>query len=353
MRKKWVWLLALVLVVGGLAAVNVARFGASRTVATATAASGVISESVFANGRFEAWSERTIFAERSGRIAAVHARVGDAVRPGDPLMTYNTSEWGRQLEEERDRLTIALLEREAERARHFEAVRGQSDPAEAEKIVEAEERAQRLHEVRVASLTRSVERLAQYIREDDVLSGWSGVVTASALEEGSRVTEGMEAFRLADVSRLVVRASLGELDAGKVRPGMRAVVTGDAFEGSYEGELTYVAPVARPAGADGLDTAVEIKVELPPGAVPPDAAKPGYAATLEFRIDGEARTLAPVDAVQYDGADAYVFRIADGVATRAFVTVGRDDGERIEILSGLEAGDAFVYPVPEDLREGD
>jgi len=134
---------------------------------------------------------------------------------------------------------------------------------------------------------------------------------------------------------------------------MKAVVTGDAFEESFEAELTYVSPVARPASPDGLDYEVEIEATLPRGAVAPDVAKPGFAATLEFALPGEERALVPLGAVQYAGESAFVYGATDGVATRIPVTVGKDDGERIEILSGLAAGDAYVYPVPQELREGD
>jgi len=353
MRKKWLWLAGLVLVVGGLAAVNMVKLGSSLTVETRKAETGVVSESVFANGRFSPASERAVYADRTGRVAAVRAKAGDAVEAGAPLFAYDTAEWERQLEEDRTQLSIARVEREAERKRNFEAVRGQTDPTEAEKVTEAEENAQRLYELRTASLERSIARLEQYVRESTVYADASGVVTASAIEEGARVQEGMEAFRLADVSQLVVEAALNELDAGKVRPGMKAVVTGDAFEASFEGELTYVSPVARPAGVDSLDYEVGIEVSLPRGAVAPETAKPGFAATLEFRLEGEERLLVPIGAVGYGGQDAYVYGVVDGKAARMPVTVGKDDGARVEVLSGLSAGDAFVYPVPESLREGD
>ncbi|TLS51178.1 efflux RND transporter periplasmic adaptor subunit [Paenibacillus antri] len=353
MRKKWLWLLALVLVVGGLATVNVMRLGSSLTVELATAETGVVAESVFANGRFYPASERTVYADRAGRVAEVHAKPGDAVKAGDPLMTYDAEEWRRQLESERNQLAIAALTREQERKRSFEAVRGQTDAAEAEKTLAAEESAERLYALQTASTEASIEALERNIERSVVLAEADGVVASASVQPGAYVSPGAEAFRLADVSQLLVKAALNELDAGKVRTGMKAIVSGDAFETTFEGELTYVSPVARPAGVDGLDYEVEIEVSLPRGEVPPEVAKPGFAATLEFALAGEERVLVPIDAVRYSGQDAYVFGVTDGAAVRLPVTVGKDDGERIEVLSGLSAGDAYVYPVPEGLTEGD
>ncbi len=353
MRKKWVWLLALALVVGGLAAVNAMKLGSTLAVELRAAETGVIAESVYANGRFAPASETTVYAERSARVVAVFVEPGDAVEPGEPLFEYDAGDWLRRLTEARAELEIADARRDVERKRSFEAVRAQADSAEAEKLLEAEESAQRLHLYQTASLQNEIALLQQYIDEAVVFSEGSGVVASVSLDDGARAQEGMEALRLADVSQLLVKASLTELDAGKVKPGMKAIVTGDAFDASFEGELTYISPVARPATADGLDYEVEIHVSLPRGSVPPDVAKPGYAATLEFALPGEERALVPLDAVQYRGQEVFVYGVSEGVATRLPVAVGKDDGERIEVLSGLAAGDAYVYPVPEGLREGD
>ncbi|MCI3921582.1 efflux RND transporter periplasmic adaptor subunit [Paenibacillus sp. TRM 82003] len=353
MGKKWLWIAGLVLVVGGLAAVNVVNVGKTLTVTSAEAERGVLSESVYANGRLAAASERSVFTDIGGKVETVHVKEGDEVAANAPLLTFRTDDWERQLAAERNQLEIASVQRTADRRRSFESVRAASDAAEAEKLQTAETNAQRLHELQMEATERNIAELERQIRENVLLAPAAGVVTGVAAQEGATVPAGFEAFRTVDVSQLVVEAALNELDAGKVRIGMEAVVTGDAFEASFPGRLTYIAPVARPAGADGFDYEVPIRVTLEKDAVEAGVAKPGFAATVEFALAGEEQVLAPLDAVTYGGQDAYVYRIVDGQAVRVPVTVGKDDGERIEILSGLEAGESYVYPVPDGLREGD
>jgi|GEM_PF-410451 len=353
MRKKWLWLTVLVIAVGGLMAVNVMRLSATVTVTTAIAEKGVISESVYSNGRLQPAEERSVYTEISGKIAEVHVREGDRVQAGDKLITYDTEDWQLQLEEARNQVEIAKLQRETERKRNFELVRGQQDAAEVEKVRDAEEHAQRLHELQLASTERSIERLERLVQENSLAAPADGMITSVAVQAGATVPAGYEAVQIVNVSRLLVEAALNELDAGKVQLGMEAVVTGDAFEEQFTGKLKYIAPMARPAGMDGMDYEVPIQVELDAGGAGSAVLKPGFAATLEFKLAGEERVLVPLSAVKYAGADAYVYRIADGEAVRAYVTVGKDDGERIEILSGLDAGDEIIYPVPDGLREGD
>ena len=245
MRRKWVWVwpLLLVLAVGVLVAANILRHNSGTTVTVAIAERGVVSESVFASGRFHPAGEHAVFAEAAGRVAEVHVREGDVVKAGDKLMTYDTSEWEKQLAETREQLEIAAISREQERRRSFDAVRGQTDGEKVERALQEEKEAQRLHELRTAAAERTIAELERLIREAVVAAPADGVVAAVVPAPGARLSPGMETFRIADVERLVVKASLSELDAGKVRPGMKAIVTGDAFDAEFEGELVHVSPV--------------------------------------------------------------------------------------------------------------
>lgn len=353
MGKRWLWIAALALVVGGLAAVNVVNVGKTQTVTSVAAERGVLTESVYANGRLAAIDERAVFTDVGGYVERVHVKEGDEVAAGAPLLTFRTDEWERELEEERNRLDLAALQRSIDRRRSFEAVKGTDDPEEARRLQEAETAAQRLHELQTITTERNIETLERQIRDNVLAAPAAGVVTGVAAKEGATVPAGYEAFRTVDLSQLIVEAALNELDAGKVRVGMEAIVTGDAFEASFPGELTYVAPTARPVGEGGLDYEVPIRVTIDRDAGVAGVAKPGYAATVEFVLAGEERVLVPFDAVIYAGAQPYVFRAVDGEAVRVPVTIGKDDGERMEILSGLAADETYIYPVPDGLREGD
>lgn len=353
MGKKLLWAALLIVVVGGLAVMNYLRLGFTLTAATVPAETGIITESVFANGRLAPKAERTVFTDRSGKVAVVHVEEGDEVQAGDLLITYDTEEWERQLEEARSQVETAKLQREIERKQHFEQIRGQTDAEEADKVRQAEEQAQRLYELQVAAHQRTIAQLTEQIRDNALTAPVSGVVTMVSVQEGAVVPAGTEAVQIVDLSGLVVEAALNELDAGKVDLGMEAIVTGDAFEEQFSGKLVSIAPTAVPAGAEGYDYEVPVKVELEGGVAVSNRLKPGFAVTLEFVLSGEERVLVPIGAVKYSGSEAYVFTAADGVAVKLPVTVGKDDGERIEILSGLEAGEAVIYPVPDGLHEGD
>ncbi len=341
------WGAALVLVVAGLVYVNVMRMGISQEVTLAKAEEGEISESVFANGRIQPADETELYTNVDGKVKEVFVKVGDTVARGDVVMSYDTSDWERQIELERNRIEIEKLQRQIDRKRNYDAAKqGEKD---AEQILALESDAQKLHELQIRGTENTIAQLREKIAQSVVKADSDGVVTKLNVTEGQTVPSGFMAAVFADVSSLKVSAALNELDAGKVQAGMKAIVTGDAFDDRLDGELTYIAPEAAPAGPESQDFQVGIEVTLAKGDLD---IIPGLAAMIEFVLPGEKRVLVPIDAVVYRNQEAFVYKAEDGKAVQVAVKTGKDNGERVEILEGLKAGEEVISPLPEGLRDG-
>lgn len=94
---------------------------------------------------------------------------------------------------------------------------------------------------------------------------------------------------------------------------------------------------------------------IPVVAKPDDAAQvpPGAAVTAHIETGSGKPVLGvPRAAVLYDGDKAYVFVVQSGKAVRRFVDAGEDDGERIEIRSGLAANESVVVLGNYELQDG-
>jgi RND family efflux transporter MFP subunit len=345
--KKWLWAAAIVIVVGGLVAFNVMRFGSSVEVTLSETKEGEVTESVFANGRVQAATESEVFATVGGKVKDVAFEVGDPIKKGDTLLAFDTSDWVRQIELERNKIDIAKLQRQIERKRNFDVAKQGGE--EADKVLATESDAQKLYDLQIRTSEETIKMLEEKIADSIVAAESDGTLTQLDVKAGQIVPEGSRVAQIADLSTLKVAAALNELDADKVSAGSKAIVTGDAFEEQWDGTLTYIAPTAVPSGADGQDYQVGIEVTLSANSL---RIKPGFAATLEFVLPGEKRVLAPMSAVFYKGQDAFIYKEADGKSVQVAVTTGKDDGANIEILEGLQAGEKIISPVPEGLREG-
>jgi hypothetical protein len=70
------------------------------------------------------------------------------------------------------------------------------------------------------------------------------------------------------------------------------------------------------------------------------------------RTAGQAAVLVPKAAVRTDDNQAFVFVVNGNLAERRAVKIGGADGERLEVVAGLRAGDQVVVPVPATLKDG-
>lgn len=347
LRKKRFWFAVVALAVVALIAVNVlSAMNREPEVKVAAVETGKIVEQIYANGRLEPARTVKVYAPASGLVEEVMVKPGDTVEEGQVLFTLDMEQVRDQLEKERINLQLVEAEREAARKQHFERFR---QARLADPNAEPEELDLTAHDLRIRSIQLTIESLEKRLANRQVTAPADGVVTRLAVNAGQMLAEGSEIATIADVSRLKVAARLNELDAGKAQPGMRAVVTGEAFSGRYEGSISYLAPVAEASDTSSRDASVEMEVSLDQAS---PELRPGYNVTVEIEIPDKERLLAPIEAVRYDGEQAYVFMVRDDVAVKAQVTTGKEGDERIELLSGAAEGDLVVTEGGERLRDG-
>lgn len=165
----------------------------------------------------------------------------------------------------------------------------------------------------------------------------SGVVLESKVLAGASVEEGSDLFRLGDPSLLRARVHLLEGDLASLRPGLAAAVVTRAHPGRvFNGRLILIG-----AAMDPATRTVEGRIELPN---PDGALKPGMF--VEARLSTAERRSAltvPAAAVQELAGGRIVF-VRSGASTFRLrpVEAGETTDGRIEILSGLAAGEEVV-----------
>jgi Cu(I)/Ag(I) efflux system membrane fusion protein len=182
-----------------------------------------------------------------------------------------------------------------------------------------------------------IERGGEVQRAITLRSPVSGFVIEKNVLQGQRVMAGDALYRIADLSRVWVEGEVYERDLSAVRVGQMVVVEVDALPGrQLAGRITYVYPTLDPETRTS-----RIRVELPnPGTL----LKPGMYATLFWTGSGVASALSvPRTAVVSTGERHLVFvKRTDGMLEPRLVRTGATTSDRVEILSGIAAGDTVV-----------
>ena len=164
----------------------------------------------------------------------------------------------------------------------------------------------------------------------------NGIVVEKLVLVGQRIMAGEPLYKIADLSRVWLEGEVFEPDLPAARLGLEVMAEFPALPGTQRaGRITYVYPTLNPETRTG-----RIRVELPNNDL---ALKPGMYATIRFRAAGRTGLSAPRSAVLATGERNLVFvKDTDGMLTPRDVTLGAMTDDRIEILTGLAAGEQVV-----------
>ena len=209
------------------------------------------------------------------------------------------------------------------------------------------------HEAEVAILEAELPRLRAELRETNVKLSYAtvrspidGVVGTITIQEGETVAAGMNAptfVTVVDLTRLQVDAYVDEVDIGKVKTGLPATFTVDAFPSiEFEGVVAAIYPTAILQ-----DNVVYYDVVI---AITSDFVgklRPEMTTNVTIHVERREGVISvPLRAVKRKaGVSVVQVKGDDGPKPRE-VRTGLDDGEFVEVVEGLEEGETVVYKAP-------
>jgi len=180
-----------------------------------------------------------------------------------------------------------------------------------------------------------------------ILSPVDGFVGSRRLDPGAYVGPNSPVVSVVDISTVRIVANLVERDLSRVGTGMDAQVNVDAYQGeTFKGRVARIAPVLDPA-----TRTAQMEVEIPNTSF---RLKPGMYARVQFVVlERQAAIVVPRNAVVDVEGRRGVF-VADGKTARfRVIETGIQEGERVEVLSGLGDTETVVTTGAGALRDGD
>jgi HlyD family secretion protein len=329
---------------------NAAAVKPALTVTLAQAQQTSLPQTITANGNIAPWQEASIGTEANGlRLSAVLVNVGDVVKRGQVLATFAPNTLQAEVAQTKAAVaeaqaTLAEAHANAQRARSLKTTGALSESA-INQYVTAERTAQARLDAQRAMAQMQQLRLQQ----TQVLAPDSGVISARSATVGAVLPAGQELFRLIRQGRLEWRAEVAAAQMPQLQPGMPVKISlsqGTAVNGT----VRTVAPTVDAQTRNGL-----VYVNLPKGfAVEAAGLRAGAFARGEFELGTANALTLPQSAVLLRDGFSYVLRVGpDAKVMQTKVQVGRRLGDRIELLSGLDAGARVVAAGGGFLMDGD
>jgi RND family efflux transporter MFP subunit len=323
-----------------------------------------------AMGTVRARTAAVVSSKVMGYVREVHASIGDHVAAQQLLVVLDAADMEaayRRADAGREEARSAIPEAEngiaAARA-NLELARAtfkrmgdlfasksisNQEYDEATARLKAAEAAYAVAESKRAQLTSKIAQADQERSSAEIQRGYAqlrapfaGVVTAKSVEPGNLATPGTPLLTVEREGTYRIEVPVEESRLAVIRSGSKVTVTIDALGRTLEAKVGEVVP-----SVDAASRAYLVKIDLP--AI--TQLRPGIFGRGRFVVGIRPVLAVPCSAVIERGQVQSVYVVENATARMRIVTVGRKIADRAEVLSGLNAGEQVVSPIPVTLAD--
>jgi cobalt-zinc-cadmium efflux system membrane fusion protein len=302
---------------------------------TEAVAPGNLNSDIIATATVDAeiGGEGVLTAHVSGTVINLTKRIGDPVRRGEIIATVESREaaaMAAQREIAQSKVALARSVMAREKDLYEKRVTPRQDLERAQSDLEAAEA-----ELRRAQAAMDAEHVTSDGKAVSIISPLTGKVITRTAALGMFVRPETELFRVADPNIIDVDAAVSPADARRVAIGDQARIITRAGE-----TLRAVVHAVTPT-ANEQTRAATVVLDPLPGQM---QLTPGDVVTVEISPKNSARAgfVVAEEAIQrVNEMDVVFVRTAQGFATRP-VAIGSRNAGRVEIVSGLNAGDVIA-----------
>jgi RND family efflux transporter MFP subunit len=324
------------------------------TVAVVRPTPGASQTEIVLPGNLQAYSDSPIYARTNGYLKKWYVDLGGRVKAGQLLAEIETPEVDQELDQARADLNTARANyrlSEITAARYADLLKTDSVSKQDVDNANGDFEAKR---AMVASAESNVRRLQELQSFEKVYAPFDGVITARNTDVGHLINSGAspaaasELFHIASTQTLRVYINVPQDYSQSAHVGLTAELEFQEFPGRrFQGTLVRTANAIDVVSRTLL---VEVDVDNRNGEL-----LPGAYAQVHLKVPSQVRTLVlPVSALIFRSQGLQVGTIQGGHrAVLKSVTLGRDLGNTVEVVSGLSADDLVITNPPDSLITGE
>jgi RND family efflux transporter MFP subunit len=327
-------------------------------------------------GNIQAVTEAPVLARSSGYIRTRSVDIGDRVQAGQVLAEIEAPELNQQILQAEANVELAgsnieqsqaALQQGQSNLNLAKITAGRSQQLFDKNVVSRQDydTAQMQYaaqQANVQALTKAVSaanssaaaskanlaRLKDLKNYQTVRAPFAGVITVRNVDVGALVNEGSTLlYRIAQTDRLRTYLNVPQVDAGSVKVGLHAtLIVPDLGGRKFSGAVTRTANALDPASRTLL---TEVQVDNSGGAL-----MPGMYTQVDLAVPRKDPPLViPGDTLVVRGDGPQVAIVGpDGIVHFKLIHIGRDFGDRLEVLDALEEGQQLAVNPGDTVREG-
>jgi HlyD family secretion protein len=322
---------------------------------------GKIVDKALAIGRIEPKNQISVKSKISGIVKTVYVEMGDSVEKGDPLVEINPDPTPLEFAEAKRQVEIDSVNFENQQKEFLRSKElldkkliSQQEFDQASRGSSESEFKLKLSEERLSLIERGKSNIAGRKIESTIRSPIHGSILERKINVGDPVVPltsyqaGTELFTLAYMDELIFKGTVDEIDVGKLKEGMPAVLKIGALPNdTIQGMLYKISPKARKE-----DNATLFDVEIKIVKKGPSILRAGYSANADLIISKKEDILViPERLVEFVEDTAFVqLKDPAGKTEKRTIKTGLSDGLNIEVTEGLKEGDMLAEKPPKEIK---
>jgi HlyD family secretion protein/macrolide-specific efflux system membrane fusion protein len=307
---------------------------------------------VLETGKVQPREKVEIKSKVAGQVLKVFVDAGQQVKKGQALLQLDPTDYERDVSRTEADVAAAKNALEFSQLSLDRRQKGLEQRGVAQMDVDTAASDVRAKKVAVQLTTVAYNAASDRLRYTRILSPMDGTITERGIQPGEVVTPGVQAtfegkalLTVADLSTLIVKVDLNQIDVAKVTLGQKVSITLDALPGkAYEAVITKIAP----ASITPKDKQVDVFPVEATLARSDALIKPGMTADVRIHIEKKEKVLAlPIEAVVKEGGKQFVQKVVMGdkgkqKTEKVEVKVGARNDREVEIASGIVEGDKVL-----------
>ena len=283
-----------------------------------------------ADGSVKSDNTKKIYVQQSLQVDKVLVKLGDYVKKGQVLLTFNSSDRDEVIRNiAKENANLAELEK------NYNSYK---------KLYSAGGAARIDYQTIETDIQQSRISIAQYRANLDkmpteIVSPVDGTITTLTADENYRVNTQENLLEIEDLTNVYVSTQVPEYSIKNLAVGQKAEVTLKSSDKKYQGTVTEISTVASDSSTDTA-AYVDVKVKVDVTQLDKNFI-PGFKASVKIITSSKQNVLSiPRTSIGEDEqGNKYVWKIVNGTVKKTIIKDGESNQNLIEILSGIAKGD--------------
>ncbi len=300
------------------------------------------------SGKIQAKNSADLSTRMMGYVNKVHVNVGDQVRKGQLLVSINNADLQAKKAQVNAGITEATAafnnaQKDYNRFKNLFASNSASQKEMDDVTANFE-----MAKARLEAANHMKNEINAQFTYSNISAPFNGIITSKNVKTGDMANPGMPLISIEAPGVFEVMAMVPETEISSIKTGITVDVLVKSINKTLKGKVTEVSSSAKNTGGQYL-----VKIDL-------DRTEAnilsGMFVTVQFPVEKKAKwsmVLIPQDAIVKNGQLSGVYTVSQSnTALLRWLRLGRTFGNQVEVLSGLNADEAYIVSAEGKLFNG-